>query len=140
MTTSDNQNIHKNINIATISLGNCETILKNIYYIEESFSLIIFKIDYYSPDTFIPIIGYEIYHPKNKSILDLKHCEDILIRLNIHVSTDESILFKYGPNSEFYNDNCFSYTRENGTDIIINDRKRNLLIIIYHYVKRIVII
>ena len=51
MTTSDNQNIHKNKNRVTISLGNYETILKNIY---------------------------EIYHPKNKSILELKHCEDIL--------------------------------------------------------------
>ena len=33
MTTSDNQNIHKNKNIVTISLGNYETILKNIYEI-----------------------------------------------------------------------------------------------------------
>ena len=33
-------------------------------------------------------------------------------------------MFKYDPNSEFYNDNCFSYTTENGTDIILNDRKQ----------------
>ena len=36
---------------------------------------------------------------------------------------DESKLFKYDPNSEFYTDNCFSYTTENGTDIILDDRK-----------------
>ena len=37
---------------------------------------------------------------------------------------DESKLFKYDPNSEFYTDNCFSYTSENGTDIILDDRKK----------------
>ena len=33
-------------------------------------------------------------------------------------------MFKYDPNSGFYTDNCFSYTTENGTDIILNDRKQ----------------
>ena len=85
--------------------------------------LIIFKIDYYSNDTLIPIVGYEIYHPENKSKLDLTYCKDILIKLNIPVNIDESKLFKYDPNSGFYTDNCFTYTTENGTDIILDDRK-----------------
>ena len=54
----------------------------------------------------------------------MKYCEDILIKLNIPVTIDEDNLFKYDPNSEFYNDNCFSYTTENGTDIILSDRKQ----------------
>ena len=86
--------------------------------------LIIFKIDYFSHDSLIPIIGYEIYHPINKTKLDLKYCEDILIKLNIPVTIDEDKLFKYDPYSDFYHDNCFSYTTENGTDIILNDRKQ----------------
>ena len=98
--------------------------LKKIYDIDDFLPLIIFKIDYYSDDTLIPIVGYEIYHPLNKSKLDLKYCEDILINLNIPVDIVESKLYKYDPNSEFYNDNCFSYTTENGTDIILNDRKQ----------------
>ena len=60
----------------------------------------------------------------NKSKLDLKHCEDILIKLNIPVSIDEEKLYKYDPNSDFYKDDCFSYTTENGTDIILSDRKK----------------
>ena len=71
--------------------------------------MLIYLVDYNPNDSLIPIIGYEIYHPLNKSKLDLKYCEDILIKLNIPVSIDESKLFKYDPNSEFYNDNCFPF-------------------------------
>ena len=124
MTTTDNQKNNTNKNISTINLGKCEEKLKTIYGIDNSLPLIIFKIDYFSPDTLIPIIGYEIYHPINKSKLNLSYCEDILIKLNIPANIDESKLFKYDPNSEFYTDNCFSYTTENGTDIILNDRKQ----------------
>ena len=53
-----------------------------------------------------------------------KYCEEILIKLNIPVNIDESKLYKYDPNSDFYTDNCFSYTTENGTDITLNDRKQ----------------
>ena len=56
--------------------------------------------------------------------MNLSYCEDILIKLNIPVNIDENNLFKYDPNSEFYTDNCFAYTTENGTDIILNDRKQ----------------
>ena len=124
MTTTDNQKNNTNKNISSIDLGECEKILKDKYKIDDNLPLIIYKVDYFSPDSLIPIIGYEIYHPLNKSKLDLKYCEDILIKLNIPVNIDESKLFKYDPNSEFYNDNCFSYTTENGTDIILNDRKQ----------------
>ena len=124
MTTSDNQKNNTNKNMSTIDLGDCEKKLKDVYDIDPSLPLIIFKIDYFAPDTLIPIIGYEIYHPITKEKLNLSHCEDILIKLNIPVNIDEDSLFKYDPNSEFYNDNCFTYTTENGTDIILTDRKQ----------------
>ena len=124
MTTSENQKNNTNKNISTLDLGDCEKILKEKYEINPSIPLIILKIDYFSPGSSIPTIGYEIYHPLNKSKLDLKYCEDILIKLNIPVSINENELFKYDPNSEFYTDNCFSYTTEDGTDIILNDRKQ----------------
>ena len=46
------------------------------------------------------------------------------MKLNIPINIDENNLFKYDPNSKFYTDNCFSYTTENGTDIIMKDRKQ----------------
>ena len=75
----------------------------------------------------IPVIGYEIYHPENKSQLDLNYCKDILVKLNIPVSIDENKEFKYDPNSEYYTDECHAYTTENGTDILLEDRKNEYI-------------
>ena len=124
ITTSDNQKNNSNKNISTIDLGICEEELKKRYNIDPSLPLIIFKVDYFSPEISIPIIGYEIYHPITKELLNLSYCGDNFIKLNIPVDIDENSLYKYDPNSEFYQDNCFAYTTVNGTDIILDDRKK----------------
>ena len=125
ITTTENQNNNTYNNISTIKLGKCEEILRAKYNISSNLSLIIFKIDYYMEGLLIPIIGYEVYHPINKSKLDLSYCEESSISYNIPVTIDENNLFKYNPNSEYYNDKCNTYTTENGTDIILNDRKED---------------
>ena len=123
ITTTDNQNNKEYNNISNIQLGECEDELKRIYNISKNESLIILKIDYFMPGLLIPVIGYEVFHPKNKSKLDLSYCEDFLINYNIPVSIDEDNIDKYDPNSDYYNDECSTYTTEDGTDIILNDRK-----------------
>ena len=92
MTTSENQKNNTNKNMTSIDLGECEDKLKAQYKIDPILPLIIFKIDYFSPDSSIPIIGYEIYHPITKEKLNLSYCEDILIKLNIPVNIDENTL------------------------------------------------
>ena len=123
ITTTDNQNNKEYNNISNIQLGECEDELKRIYKINKNESLIILKIDYFMPGLLIPVIGYEVFHPENKSKLDLSYCEDFLINYNIPVSIDEDNIDKYDPNSDYYNDECSTYTTEDGTDIILNDRK-----------------
>ena len=123
ITTSANQKDGSYNNISTINLGKCEEKLKTIYNIDPELSLIILKIDYKMDGLLIPVIGYEVYHPTNLSQLDLNYCNDTTIKLNIPVSIDEDSVYKYDPNSEYYNDDCYAYTTENGTDIILNDRK-----------------
>ena len=123
ITTTDNQNSNLYNNISTIKLGDCEDILKQKYNISKNETLIILKIDYYMEGLLIPIIGYEVYHPIDKSKLNLSYCEESSISYNIPVSIDEDNLYKYDPNSDFYNDECYSYTTEDGTDILLNDRK-----------------
>ena len=54
--------------------------------------------------------------------MDLKYCEDIFLHFNIPVNINENNLFKYDPNNEYYTDECYPSTTENGTDILINDR------------------
>ena len=127
ITTSENQRNNNYTNISNIDLGECENILKEINEINKNLSLIIFKIDYYMSGLLIPIIGYEVYHPINKSPLDLNYCKDILVKINIPVSVDEEKLFKYDPNSEYYNDECYTYTTEDRTDIILKDRQNEYI-------------
>ena len=122
ITTTENQNNNDYKNISSVKLGDCERRLKDIYGISQNISLIMFKIDYYSPGLLIPIVSYEIFHPENKSKLDLNHCKDILVELNIPVSIDEKNLFKHDPNSEYYTDKCFPSSSEDGIDILMNDR------------------
>ena len=118
------QDKYSDDNISNINIGICEDILRFEYNINKSFPLILYKVDYYPPDTLIPIVGYEIYHPITREKLNLTLCQNVSIKINIPASIDENKLFKYEPKSEFYSDNCFSYTTEDGTDIILNDRKK----------------
>ena len=103
-------------------MGECEDKLKEKYQIDKNQSLIIFKIEHNIPGILIPIISYEIYNPNNKSKLELNECKDILVDLDIPVNINSDELIKYDPDSEYYTDECYPYTTENGTDIIINDR------------------
>ena len=86
MTSSNNQKNNKYDNISTIMLGECEKILKEKNNININQSLIIFKIDYYQPNSLIPIIGYEIFHPVTKEQLNLTICKDTIVNFNIPVS------------------------------------------------------
>ena len=43
------------------------------------------------------------------------------------MTIDENELFKYDPESEFYNDICYPYTTKEKTDIILNDRRKEFL-------------
>ena len=127
ITTTENQKNKIYNNISTINLGDCEDKLKFIYGIGQNLSLIILKVEYNIKGLLIPVIGYEVYHPQNYSQLDLNYCNETLITLNIPVTIDENKAFKYDPNSDYYNDECFAFTSDNGTDIILNDRKNEYI-------------
>ena len=97
--------------------------MKRIYGIDDNLPLIIFKYDYFKPNSKAPFIGYNIFHPVTNEKLDITYCKDELINFNIPVSIDEDNVFKYDPNSDYYNNECTSHTSENGTDIVLNDRQ-----------------
>ena len=124
LTTTENQNENEYNNISSINLGNCETILRNTYSIPENLSLIILKVDYFIEEFNIPIIGYEVFHPLTKIRLNLSLCDNTTVTYNIPVDIDEEDLDKYNTSSDYYNDECSVYTTDDGTDIIISDRKQ----------------
>ena len=124
ITSTEIQKINKNNNISIIDLDKCEYILKDHYGLNYSIPLIIFKVEYKSLDTLIPMIEYEFYHPLNHSKLDLSFCNISEINLSIPVSLDENELYRYNPKSDYYTDECSSYTTEGGLDIVLSDRKK----------------
>ena len=123
ITSSDNQKNYEYNNISSILLGDCEQQLKVKHGISENEALIIFKIDIKEEGLKIPIIEYEVYNPRTLEKLELDCCEDTKIGISIPVSIDEDSLFKYNSSDDYYNDICYSYTTENGTDIVIKDRQ-----------------
>ena len=128
ITTSENQRNQTNSNTSTIDLGKCEDTLIEIYDIKPRLPLLIYKIDYFPENSLIPIVGYEVYHPYNYSKLNLSYCSENTVTINLPVANvDEKNLFKYDPNSDYYRNNCYSYTTENGTDITKADKIEEFL-------------
>ena len=125
ITSSWNQNNKQYKNISSIKLKDCENILKAKYDILSDEVLIIFKIEQNIEGLLIPLIEYEIFNPKTKEKLDLNHCknENIYIDVYMPISINENISYKYDPNNSYYTDICYTYTTEYGTDITLYDRK-----------------
>ena len=125
ITSSFNQNNKEYKNLSSIKLGECENILKGKYNIPKNDSLIIFKIEHFIEGLLIPIIEYEIFNPINKELLDLDYCknEHIIIDVFISESINENDLYKYDPNSSYYNDICQLSKTEENIDLSLYDRK-----------------
>ena len=125
ITSSFNQKNKKYQNISLLKLEGCENILKSNYNLTIEEIFIIFKIEQYIEGFLIPLIEYEIFSPKTNKKLDLNICKNNLnkIELQMPVFINESILYKFDPNNDFYNDICNIYTTEYGTDITLYDRK-----------------
>ena len=126
---STNNSNNKNKNISIISLGECENKLKSYYNMSEKESLIIFKIDIYEEGLLIPMINYEVYNANTKKQLNLSICNDENIKINVllPVYIEENSIYKYNSSDKYYNDECYTYTTEDKTDITITDRKSEFI-------------
>ena len=116
-----NTNNEHNKNISNITLGDCEQTLKEYYNIINE-GLLILKIEYNITGSLIPVIDYEVYHPSTKELLNLSLCNNSKVNLSIPVSINEKDLIKHDPKSDYYVDNCYPYTTDEGTDIVLKDR------------------
>ena len=123
-----------NTDTSNVDLGKCEDLLKKQNGIKEEESLIIYKIDIKTADLTQTYVQYEIYDPRDLKRLDLSVCKDITINIyspiilnnstsSLYDNLKESGYDLFNKNDSFYNDICAIYTTENGTDIIIEDRK-----------------
>ena len=127
---SSNQN-----GVSIIDLGTCENLLKDTYNIDHNISLIIKKYEKLT-NAAERNVQYEVYHPLSKEKLNLSLCESETISLYIPITLNEKLveLYKDLQNSgydlfnikdPFYNDICSPYKSENGTDVLLSDRKND---------------
>ena len=89
----------------------------------------ILKIDVKQAGLKIPKIEYEVYYPlfgRELIKLNLTVCENSKIDLSIPVILSDS-LDKINSSSDYYNDICYTYTSEDGTDISLSDRKKDFI-------------
>ena len=114
----------------TIDFGECETILKNNYSINDNESLIILKIDKDNENKdSIKQIEYQVFHPKNKSSLNLSFCQSVNIDIFYQLSSDKfKNVDKLNQSSDFYNDPCYTNNaNENGIDMTLSGRRKNYI-------------
>ena len=129
ISTTENQKNEKSSNMTTIDLGECEYKIKDEYNIPKNKSLYILKIDVKQEGLKIPKIEYEVYYPlfgRELIKLNLTVCENSKIDLSIPVILSDS-LDKINSSSDYYNDICYTYTSEDGTDISLSDRKKDFI-------------
>ena len=127
ITTTDNQNKNKASNVSTILLGECENKLRSFYNISENEPLLIFKIDEYEEGLLTPIIEYEVYSSKTKKQLNLTICKDLKINVLLPASINEDEEYKHDSSDEYYNDICNVYTTDTGTDMTLDDRRKEFV-------------
>ena len=126
ITSTENQNNKKNKNekFSIIKLGECEDKLRNHYNISKNKPLLIFKIDIYVKSSLTPKVEYEVYDSDTKKQLNLTFCNNTKINILLPASIKDDDIIKYNASSEYYNDICYIYTTDEGTDITLNDRQK----------------
>ena len=124
-------------NMSMIDLDGCETILRDSYKINETSHLILLKSENLNSIPSERNVQYEIFEPLNKTRLNLTLCEksDINLYFQIELNSETEKLYKdlnklgydiFNINDPFYNDICIPYKTQNGTDIILSDRKNDI--------------
>ena len=126
ITTTINQIYNNYNNLSTIDLNECENKLRELYNIEVNAPLFMLKIDSYNENSPIQV-EYEVcHHNENNNeffALSLEICKDIKININLPKYLSETEIGEYIASN---GDVCYSYKSENGKDISLKDRKKEL--------------
>ena len=119
----------REMNNNRFELGECEQTLRAYYNLDDNITLIINEVinNNNNGRGRRGPMSIEVYEPINNTKLNLSLCNNARFRVDISVNIDEENLYKYDMNSSYYNDICFTYTSENGTDVILNDRRREFI-------------
>ena len=138
LSTVEFQKYYDNINFSSVDLGQCENVLRERHNIPNENKLLILKLDIKKIEKKSTYVQYEIYDSVSLKKLNLEYCKNLNLKIIIHVpaqldSTSISLyenLKKWGYNlfdsgDPFYHDVCTLFTNQFGTDVIIEDRRKD---------------
>ena len=110
-----------------IDLGECGDKLKANKSLSKSISLYILYIEKSQDGMQISKTGYEVYFYNTNTNayekMDLGVCKGMKINKSVYVNISEGDIDKYNSSSDYYNDICYTYTSDNGTDVTLTDRR-----------------
>ena len=123
--------------LSNVDLRECAEILKEKYSKTNNDSLIILKFDIKPENEKSTYVQYEIYDKNSNQFLSLEECEGMNVIINSPIDIDSYIESLYetmsksgynlfDANDSFYNDICAVYTTQNGTDILLYDRRMDI--------------
>ena len=123
-------------NLSVIILNECETKLKKINNIDNNLPLIFLKFEKLTNIAAEKNVQYEVYETISKEKLDLSVCQNTSIDLyvpiflsqkaqNLYINLKKQGYNLFNINDSFYLDICTKFKSENGTDVILIDRKKD---------------
>ena len=92
-----------------------------IYFIY--LNILIFKIEYTSPDFKIPIIEYALFGRFGTKRLNIYNCNLMKINYYIPKLINNYEEYRFNPENDYYKDKCFPAFSDNMIDLSINERK-----------------
>ena len=115
--------------MSTIDLGECENLLRKYYNLTNNETIYMKKIDIIQDGMTAKKIKYNVYSKlsgKNLAKLNLTICENAKIYINIPIEINGNV-DKLNTSSGYFNDICYATTSEDGTDISLQDRKKEYI-------------
>ena len=128
-----NDYLLNNYSLSIIDIGECESILKDHYNLNDNDTLIYLKQEKISDKSSGKDIQFEVYHPYNKTQLNLSLCYETNINIYIKLELSPETLAlnekmkklgynMFDINDPFYQDICTPYKSSSDTDILLSDR------------------
>jgi len=115
-------NKNREKNLTYINLDECGEILNKANNLENN-DLIVFKIEYHSPNFKIPIIEYRLFGLFGTKKLSINPCYNLKIHYYIPKIIDNYKDYIYNPLNEYYYEKCIPYASEDNTDLTLYERK-----------------
>ena len=116
------KNKHRENDLTYIDFGECGVRLKEYYGITNEDDLLVFKIEYKSPDFRIPIIEYALFGVYGTKRLNLFICNGLKINYFIPITINNYEEYIYNPENKYYNDQCYPAVSNNIADLTLKER------------------